>query len=232
MEARPCSTQGSLCPNGFSCYSQMNGFFCQPTNTTGCIITPEGGLSFVNTPLVEFGANCAHCPVPKSLNIRQQFLPKLSQIVSDDGWNTYGNCADGFCGASNLCRLNKESYSLCVNSNQCASGVDIIANVWVGRAIAIAGIMLLFLSLLALWMIRRKIRENELTMALIASPAAAKEAESPSNSYLIAVEEAQWLVRKLKLTAYFGVLLAIIIVAVGIVYSLLPPSAFPYDDTH
>ncbi|RKP23891.1 hypothetical protein SYNPS1DRAFT_30347 [Syncephalis pseudoplumigaleata] len=262
MEPQACSLEGpSLCPNGFSCYSHTSGFLCRPSNTTGCIITPQGSLEFVHKPLAPFGEQCQQCTVPTSPQIRQQFQSHLSHIVDDEGWHTYGNCADGFCGSGHICRLKKERLSLCVTHDQCISGMcarlpqregqfactfshttgDTAVNVWVGRAIAIAGMLLLLLSLLGLWAVHKRIRQQHAHARKLVGKAAtpSSNAVSPTSptspaedSFLVAVEEAQWLERKLKMTTYFGIVLGLAIIVLGVVYSLLPPSAFPYDDTH
>ncbi|KAI9598598.1 hypothetical protein BDF19DRAFT_410677 [Syncephalis fuscata] len=254
MQARSCSIKGNLCPKNFSCYVQEDGFFCKPSNTTGCIVATKGNIQFVNKQLVDIGVECEHCPVPHSKELRNLFQPKLSQIVQDDGWVTYGNCQTGFCGQNNSCRLTKESYSLCLTNDQCSGGIcaklperggrfacqhggkgsSVIANIWVGRTLAAFGIFMVLISLIAIIMLRKNIRKGSLSTPLV-KPTPVK-GRVPKYNFdeedAVALEEVMWLRRKVALTIYMCSAFGIIVAIYGIGYSLMPPSAFPHDDVN
>ncbi|KAI9597062.1 hypothetical protein BDF19DRAFT_435696 [Syncephalis fuscata] len=107
-----------FCPSGQKCFVQEDGFFCKPNNTAGCTISQLQIVS-INIPQVGTGHKCKRCPVPKTLELRQQYQANLTSIVQDEGWHTYGNCKSGFCGLNGVCKPIKDAYSLCLTSSQC-----------------------------------------------------------------------------------------------------------------
>ncbi|KAI8056226.1 hypothetical protein BDF22DRAFT_774452 [Syncephalis plumigaleata] len=104
-----------------ACYVQEDGYFCKSNGTDGCIIA-DSGIKYVNGQLANDGETCQHCPVPNSIELRSLHKNKLSNIVQDQGWYTYGNCRFGFC-------------SLDARNNQFACPDDTLSTFFVGHLV-------------------------------------------------------------------------------------------------
>ncbi|KAI9597141.1 hypothetical protein BDF19DRAFT_435981 [Syncephalis fuscata] len=235
--SQACSTTGSLCPEGSYCYIQESGYFCQSNGTTGCIIS-DSTIKFVNKPLVLTGDTCEHCPVPNTIELRQQFKDKLTNIVQDQGWHTYGNCRDGFCSLNGSCKEIKKPYSLCLTSDQCNTKQCIqlsarnnqfacpdgkLGSFFLGHLIV--GVILIILGILFASITFCRIRDQKQDFQLqMAQP---QTAEMVTNGTLANPIKRH---KKKMIARYICAFIGVALIIGGALYGFLPPAVFPHED--